>query len=92
MQVALLGSITSNIRAIKAKFQESEIEIYYFFDQQPSKEEEELSEDVVTEVMCDYIDVSVSVHHIVIPEPSDIPNREEGIWVYFRWEKPLISP
>lgn len=89
LQVALLGAVTPNIRRICAKFLENHIDIYFFYDKQPSEEEEELSEVISTEVMCSFQDMPLTiVHRIVLPEPQMLPKEEDEISVYSRYELP----
>ena len=88
LQVALLGAITPNIRSVRFKFTETHIDIFYFYDHPPSEDEEEMSEVVSTEVMCSFLNITVDVHRFVVPEPQRIPNKNEMIGVYSRYEKP----
>lgn len=93
LQIALLGAITPNVRFISAKFLENHIDIYFFYDKQPSEEEKELSEVVSTEVMCSFQDIpTTNVHRIELAEPQMIPQEEGKISVYARFEKTPQEP
>lgn len=89
LQVALLGSVTSNLRAVSATFIESDFMIYFYYHEEPSEQEIDLSEIVSTEVISDFINITAEVERIVIPEPERIPLKENGIWVYYRYEEYL---
>jgi hypothetical protein len=88
IQGGLLDTITPNIRLITASFTEHTIDLYFYYDEPPSENEEELSEEVSTEVMCSFRDMpNVMVHRIVIPKPEALPKEEDKIAVYARFEK-----
>ena len=84
LQVALLGSITPNLRAINVNLKENTIELYFYYENPPSEEEEELSEIVVTELYSDFIDVSIEIHRLVLSLSHQIP--ELGIRIFHRKE------
>lgn len=84
LQVALLGSVTSNLRAINADLKEKAVELYFYYETSPSEEEEELSEIIVTELYADFINVSIEIHRIVLSLSSKIPDI--GIRIFHRKE------
>lgn len=84
LQVALLGNVTSNLRAINANVKENTIELYFYYETSPSKEEEELSEIVVTELYSDFIDISINIYRFVLPLLDCIP--EIGLRIFHRKE------
>lgn len=84
LQVALLGSITPNLRAINANLKENSVELYFYYETPPSEEEEELSEIVVTELYADFIDISINIHRIVLSLSDKIP--EIGLRIFHRKE------
>ncbi|MFA6915602.1 MAG: hypothetical protein WC222_04335 [Parachlamydiales bacterium] len=84
LQVALLGSITPNLRAINTNLKENTVELYFYYETPPSEEEEELSEIVVTEIYADFIDISINIHRIVLSLSDKIP--EIGLRIFHRKE------
>ena len=84
LQVALLGSITPNLRAINANLRENNIELYFYYENPPSEEEEELSEIVVTEIYSDFIDISITINRVVLCLSEKIP--ELGLRIFHRKE------
>lgn len=89
LQRGLLDTITPNIRLITTSLTESSIDIFFYYDKPPSEEEVELSEEISTEVMCAFQEMpSIHMHRIVLPEPKKLPQDEDKIPVYARFEKP----
>lgn len=84
LQVALLGEITSNIRAIDVTFNEQNVTLYFYYEFPPSEEEEEDSEVISTEVLAQYIEVYVDVKRFTFPLSKSIPHQ--GMRVYQRME------
>lgn len=82
LQKALIGSITSHLRAINVGWDESHITIYFFYDGEISEEDREESECVATEVLSAFPENTVTAHHIRCDEPEKIP--ELGSDVIFR--------
>jgi hypothetical protein len=82
---ALLGAITPNLRAINAKLKESNnVELYFYYENYLSEEEEDLSEIVVSELYADFIDIYIVIHRIVLPVSDKIP--EIGLRIFHRKE------
>ncbi len=84
LQIALLGAITQNLRAINAVVKEKNIEIYFYYETPPSEEEEELSEVVETEIYSYFMDTSIATYRVVLPLSNKIP--ELGIRIFHRKE------
>ncbi len=84
LQVALLGNITSNLRAINASVNENNIKLFFYYETSPSEEDEELSEVVVSELYADFINSSIEIERIVLPISNKIPEQE--IKVFHRKE------
>ena len=84
LQVALLGIITNNLRGVITSSSENKIDIFFYYEKEPSEEEKEDAEVVATEVSCDFIDVIVDVHKIVFPKFNRLP--ETGLWVFHKKE------
>lgn len=84
LQVALLGAVTPNLRAVIVETEKDEMTLYFYYDEKFSEEEEENAEVVATEVMTDFLDHVVNLKHIVLPYPEKLP--EIGIRVFQRYE------
>lgn len=84
LQIALLGAITPNLRAINASFEKNDIRLYFYYENSPSEEEEELSEIVVTELYADFIDISITIDRIILTLSRKIP--EIGLRIFHRKE------
>jgi hypothetical protein len=92
LQRGLLDTITPNIRLITTSFTEHSLDIYFYYDNPPNEDEVGLSEKVSTEVLRSFRDMpSAAVHRIVLPEPKMLPQIDNDIPVYARWEKPPPS-
>ena len=85
-QVALLGSITSNLRAVIIEFDNKIIRVFFYYNNAPSEEEEELAEEVASEIISDCTEYMIEVEKITVAYPQKIPDRKDGIYVYFRHE------
>lgn len=84
LQVALLGAITSNLRAVTVTNLNNELILYFYYENHPADEEVEISEIVASEIMSDFINISIEVKRIVSSTSEKIPS--EGIWVYHKKE------
>jgi hypothetical protein len=84
LQIALLGAVTPNLRAINAIVKEKNIEIYFYYEKNPSEEEEDLSEIVETEIFSYFMDTSITTNRIVSPLSDKIP--EIGLRIFHRSE------
>lgn len=76
LQVALLGAITANLRAVCVEVNKASLSIFFYYASLLSPDEEELSEIVVTEVYSDFLNIpelSVEIKRIVLPLPNPIP-------------------
>lgn len=83
----MLGCITPNIRYITVKYGNEYIFLYFYYQNQPSKEEEELAEEIASEVVSDFPDIaliSFEVNKIVLPYPHKAPDGE--FIVYHKYE------
>lgn len=84
LQVALLGAVTNNLRALNVIVSEKLITLAFYYESHPSEEEEEISEVIASEVSSDFIDASIEVNRIVLDGKNKIP--EIGIRVFHRSE------
>ena len=87
IQRALLGNITSNLRAVYVLCEdESDLHLIFYYDKPLSEDEEELTSIVDTEFMCDFpsptYKTSYTIH--VLPYPNRIPDH--GICTFLRYE------
>jgi hypothetical protein len=81
LQVALLGAVTPNLRAVNANFDENNIELFFYYENPPSEDEEELSSVIETEVYSDFIDISIVTERIVLPASEKIPEKQLMIFL-----------
>lgn len=86
LQVALLGTVTPNLRAVVVECRNKIIKIFFYYDQSPSGCELELAETVATETIADFTEYMIDSEKITFPYPKKIPSREGGIFVYHRYE------
>lgn len=91
VQVALLGAVTSNLRAVIVTVLSQELKLYFYYESEPTEEEVELSRVTSTEVFSDFINVSVEEQQIVLPKSEPIPFKNGDLWVYYRYEGNLIN-
>ncbi|CDZ81569.1 hypothetical protein BN1013_02105 [Candidatus Rubidus massiliensis] len=84
LQVALLGAVTPNLRAVVADHKDRNIELYFYYETSPSDDEVDLSDIVETELYSDFLNVSIKTYRIVSPVTEKIPSF--GLWVYRRSE------
>jgi hypothetical protein len=89
---SLLGRITPNLRKVTVNYSHDHIHLYFYYHSQSTEEEDELAEEVSSEVLAaafpDIILKSFEVNKIVIPYPNKIPHT--GHPVYHRYE-PLLE-
>lgn len=84
LQVALLGAITENLRAVSVSFHEKNITVFFYYAKQPSNEEEDISEVVISEVLADFVDACVISNRVVLPKVNKIP--EIGLKIFHKKE------
>jgi hypothetical protein len=85
IQVALLGHITPNLRAVSIECKENEIKLLFYYDDLPSEDERELANLSDTEFISDFpVSVKTNFEIIHLPKPSHIPKL--GMLVYLRHE------
>lgn len=85
-QVALLGCITSNLRAVIIAFDNKNIRLFFYYNNHPSEEEEELAEEVASEIVSDCTEYMIEIEKITVAYPQKIPEKQDGIYVYCRHE------
>jgi hypothetical protein len=83
---SLWGIITPNTRKVSVQEKDNVISLYFYYDQAPSEEEAELSEDAATEVISDFCEpFLISCEREVINSPEKI--NFQGYLIYSRFEK-----
>jgi hypothetical protein len=89
MQNALLGAVTSNLRAVLVRYDSSSVHFEAYYDGEIGDDERELMSLVETEVLA-ALPSSNTVEHTLtrLDAPALIP--KERSWVYFRKE-PLLD-
>ena len=84
-QRALIGEVTTNMRAAALKVEDSSIELRIFFDSEISEEDEENVRVIETEIMADFPDNEVSASAIFVPMGRKIDYWDE--WIFKRKER-----
>lgn len=85
IQVALLGHITPNLRAVSVECKENEIKLFFYYDDLPSEDERELANLSDTEFISDFpVSIKTDFEIIHLPKPTTIPRL--GMFVYLRHE------
>lgn len=82
-QIALLGAVTINLRAVNILLEERQILINFYYEK-INNEEEEIPEIVAAEMITYFEDFDVSVYSIILPLSKTIP--EEGLRIFSRKE------
>lgn len=85
MQIAMLGMVTPNLRAIYIRKNGKEACLYFYYDNPPLDDEEELASIMHTEVISDFVDYDIDFKVCVLPYPQLIP--KDGWCAYSRYEK-----
>jgi hypothetical protein len=85
IQVAMLGHISPNLRAVSVECKDSRIKLFFYYDKSPSEDERELANLIDTEFISDFPASIMTDFEIVhLPEPLIIPRK--GMLVYLRCE------
>lgn len=84
LQVALLGNISLNLRAVNVQFNDHSIRIDFYYNQEVSEEDIEESEIVISEVLSSYVNIAVTASRTVLELPKPIP--DQGLRVFHRKE------
>ena len=82
-QIALLGAVTKNLRAVNVILQGKKISINFYYEQ-ISEEEEEIPEIFATEMISYFEDYAINANSITLSLSRSIP--EEGIRIFCRKE------
>lgn len=88
IQRALLGNVSSNLRAVDVVIENEKIfSIIFYYDKEIDEDEEELSSLTETEFISDFSPPTYETSRIikVLPHPNKIP--QNGFLVYLRHEK-----
>ncbi len=85
-QVALLGQVTPNLRAVTTAFDSECIRLCFYYDQEPSEQERELAEEVASEIISDFTEYMIETEKIILAYPHKIPNKKDIIFIYHRHE------
>ncbi len=89
-QRALLGNVSSKLRAVSAYTQNDEIHVHFYYDGEISEEDKELAESAVDQIISDFhIDKKGNDMKFITPIIRlDYPEKInfEGEWVYYRYE------
>lgn len=86
VQLALLGEVTRNLRAVTVEFDDRSLRLEAFFDVAPDEDDEEAMSLVETELIAAFpAEHAISVSLITRPAPQMIP--QGGAWAYHRREE-----
>ncbi len=84
---ALCGVITSNVRKVSIEAEDNSIRVFFYYNENPSEEEVELSDIAETEIIADFPKINlINSERIVIKYPEKI--NYNGYLIYSRFEKP----
>lgn len=88
IQQALLGEVSSNLRAVLVSYAESSLHFEAYYDGEIGEDEREAMSMVETELMSQLASTETVTHALV---RSDLPELlpKDRIWVYYRKE-PLL--
>lgn len=86
IQVALLGHITTNLRALYIEYKDIHITLNFIYYENPNEDELELANLVHSEFYADFpfSKFSIDFEVLIIPISKQIPKR--GFFVYLRFE------
>ena len=83
---ALWGIVTPNLRKVSIQEKDHVISLYFYYGQEPTEEEIDLSEDAATEVIANFPDpYLIACERQVIKTPEKI--YFTGYLIYSRFEK-----
>jgi hypothetical protein len=83
---ALWGIVTPNLRKVSVEEKDNVISLYFYYDQEPSEEEIDLSEDAATEVIAGFAESClIDCKRVVVKSPEKI--NFTGYLIYSRFEK-----
>lgn len=82
-QIALLGAVTKNLRAINVIYNEKKLLINFYYEK-ITLEEEEIPKVFATEMISYFEDYNINVNSIILPKTETLP--EEGIRIFCRKE------
>lgn len=85
-QVAMLGAITPNIRAITCGQKDNTILIRAIFDGPISEDDIERIGDIGGEIVADFVDTLLDVQCLRIDAPAGFKDQHLDVWVYYRYE------
>lgn len=85
IQRALLGQVSSSLRAVVFSIEGRDIEVRFYFDGDISEDDKESASCVETEIISDYGEDDIVVVKCIRLDYPEIIN-DGGIWVYQRRE------
>lgn len=77
--------VTSNLRALYVRESNEKTFLYFFYDNPPSEDEEELASLIVTEVTADFPLQGIDYKVLTLPCTQPVP--QEGWCAYLRYEE-----
>lgn len=91
LQVALLGFVTPNLRAVIFYCHENDICLIFYYDQSPSENELELASLADTEFISNLSSCKHKTEYKIITLPYPKPIPKDGTLVYLRYEPTFIK-
>lgn len=89
-QVAMLGAVSEQLRAICVRKQENFLYVKFYYDGHVDDLNQDLAETIMTEVMSDfnYDEEGREIKFIyqILRLDHPIPMPVEGEWIYYRYE------
>jgi len=85
-QVALLGFVTSNLRALTVSILPQELMLNFYYENKPTEEEIKLSQVVSKKVASGFNNILVKEQQILLPQPQPVPVKKKDQWIYQRFE------
>lgn len=85
IQVALLGHVTPNLRAVSIQIKDKKVKTFFYYDKTPSEEEKELANLADTEFLVDF-PTSVKTDFEIVHLPTPINFPKDHMLVYLRYE------
>ncbi|CDR33753.1 hypothetical protein [Criblamydia sequanensis] len=83
MHRAILGMVSSNLRGIRIEEKNGCLWIYFYYENSPSEEEEEMVNFIYTEFVSDFPDQKTDFKVISLPRNEMIPKIGEAVYLRY---------
>lgn len=92
-QFALLGCVTSNLRAVSMTLLDNEFILNFYYDKKLDKMEDVyewgFSQSTFANIISSFKKITGKINRFLIPEPEKLFLEEDSFWIYMRYEKIL---